>query len=324
LKLKKEGKSRKIESTTTFELGDNPMTSIDMVDLLTIVFVLVDDWYREKGAQLLKGKVGAKPEFSDSEMLTLMLAQEFMPYAGEGQFVAFVRANYATEFPHMVDQSQYNRRSRNLWRVLEALRGEWVSVLGGQGQRQLLLDTKPVPVMGYTRSKKQSDFAGHAAYGYCAARHMHYFGFKLVSLTTLSGLVLCYDLVPANADERDAAEAVLCRVKDCDIFADKGFLGDDWQADMRAESSNRIWTTKRTNQSQQNPPVFDALLKHVRERIESTFHQLQNTGRFLERLLAKTTRGLFARVCAKVAALTLRLLLWRNFRIDVLSFSISH
>ena len=181
-----------------------------------------------------------------------------------------------------------------------------------------------MPVVGCTRSKRHSFFLGRAAYGYCAARRMHYFGYKLVSLTTLDGLPLVYDLVPANLDEREAAEAILYRVHDCAIFADKGFLGDDWQADVRLVSNNRIWTSKRSNQAEQNPPAFDSLLKHLREPIEATFHQLQNTGRFLERLLAKTTLGLFARISAKVAALVLRHLLWRNFRIDVVSFSASN
>jgi hypothetical protein len=58
-------------------------TSIDMISILTTIFVLVDDWYRAKGQVLLKGKPGAKPEFSDSELLTLMLAQDFIPYPGE-------------------------------------------------------------------------------------------------------------------------------------------------------------------------------------------------------------------------------------------------
>ena len=43
---------------------------------------------------------------------------------------------------------------------------------------------------------------------------------------------MVYDLVAANTDERQAAEVVLQRVQDCDIFGDKGFLGDDWQADF--------------------------------------------------------------------------------------------
>jgi hypothetical protein len=88
-----------------------------------------------------------------------------MPYPGEGQFVAYVRANYAAEVPKLIDQSQYNRRARRLWGLLEALRTEWVRRLGAGQERCLLLDTKPVPVMGDTHSKRQSDFAGRAAYG---------------------------------------------------------------------------------------------------------------------------------------------------------------
>ena len=45
----------------------------------------------------------------------------------------------------------------------------------------------------------------------------------------MDGLPVIYDLVSANTDEREAAEVVLQRVKDCDIFGDKGFIGDDWQ-----------------------------------------------------------------------------------------------
>ena len=42
-------------------------TSIDMMSILTTMHVLVDDWYKAKGQALLKGKPGAKPEFSDSD-----------------------------------------------------------------------------------------------------------------------------------------------------------------------------------------------------------------------------------------------------------------
>jgi hypothetical protein len=185
----------------------------------------------------------------------------------------------------------------------------------------VLLDTKPIPVMGNKRSKRQSDFAGSAAYGYCATRHLHYFGYKLVMLTDLAGLPLVYDLVPANLDERQAAESVLWWVRDCDVFGDKGFLG---QADVRQQTANRIWTPKRANQAAQNPSEFDRLLNRIRERIEGTFHQLQNTGRNLERLLAKTVHGLCTRVALKVTCLVLKRVLQRDFGINVQSFSISH
>lgn len=298
--------------------------SIPLEDLLTYLYVLVDDWYKAEGMKLLKGKVGAKPVFSDSEILTLMLAHDFVPFPSESQYLAFLRANHHALFPRLPDQSQYNRRARGLVWLTEALRRAGLRLLGVGQPDQLLLDTKPVPVMGMKRSKQHSDFRGKAAYGYCAARQLHYFGYKLVLLSTLDGLPLVFDLVPASTDEREAAETVLDRVHDADIFADKGFIGDAWQADVRARTGNRIWTPKRANQAQQNPPAFDRLLSRVRERIEGVFHTLQNTGRNLERLLAKHQRGLLVRVAAKITALIFRHVLHRCFGLDVLTFSISH
>ena len=89
-----------------------------------------------------------------------------------------------------------------------------------------LLDTKPVPVVGYKRSKRHSEFAETAAYRYCASRNFDYFGYKLVVLITLDGIPIAYDLVAANTDERVAAEAVLCYVTDSDIIGDKGFISE--------------------------------------------------------------------------------------------------
>jgi hypothetical protein len=51
--------------------------AISIDELMLVVFCLVDDWYQCKGARLLGRTVGAKPVFSDSELLTLMLAIDF-------------------------------------------------------------------------------------------------------------------------------------------------------------------------------------------------------------------------------------------------------
>ena len=42
----------------------------------------------------------------------------------------------------------------------------------------------------------------------------------------------------------------------------------------------------------------------VRERIEGLFHQLQNTGRNLKRLLARTIDGLVIRLALNILGLT--------------------
>jgi hypothetical protein len=74
-----------------------------------------------------------------------------------------------------------------------------------------------------------------------------------VVTTTFDGLPIAYERVAANTDEREAAEEVLCSVRSCDIFGDKGFIGEEWQQEVKEQSGNRIWTAKRVNQKEQNP-----------------------------------------------------------------------
>jgi hypothetical protein len=273
---------------------------------------------------LLKGKPGCKPEFSDSEVLTLLLAMDYLPFPGETQFLGYIRANYLSLFPKLVTQSQFNRRARALRLLLEELRRYWVIQLGATSETQFLLDTKPVPVVGYKRSKHHSQFAGSAGYGRCVSRNLRYFGYKLVTITTVTGLPVVYELVAANTDEREAAETVVAYLTGCDLFADKGFLGDYWQAEIREQTSNRVWTAKKVNQPQQNPKAFDQWLNSMRERIEGAFNEIQNTGRNIERLLTKTVVGICTRVIAKMTSHALKHLLRRDFGVDVQTFEVAN
>lgn len=298
------------------------MTSITFPDLLTIVFVLVDDWYQARGQKMLTGKPGAKPEFSDSEVMTLMIAQDYLPFPSETQYLGFIRANYLSLFPKLLDQSQFNRRARALRLLVEQFRRYWIVRKGWYREAQFLLDTKPVPAMGYKRSKKHSDFAGSAGYGRCVARNLKYFGYKLVTVSTLSGIPILYELVPANTDERAAAETVIDYFSLCDLFGDKGFLGQAWQTEILDQTNNLIWTPRRANQHYQNAKGLDQWLNSIRERIEGVFHEIQNTGRNLERLLAKTVLGLCTRVIAKMASHLVRYLLRVDFGVNVLTFEV--
>lgn len=139
------------------------MTNVPMIDL----------WF-----QLLQGKAGAKPEFKDSEMISLMLVQEEISFPSETQFVGLIRANYLALFPKLVDQSQYNRRARALRFLVEQLRRYWVVQKGWHLQTRFLLDTKPVPVMGYKRDKRRGDFTGKADYGFMRQPQPKVFGLQ--------------------------------------------------------------------------------------------------------------------------------------------------
>lgn len=259
---------------------------------------------------------------SDSEILTLALAMDYLPFPGETQFLGFIRANYSEWFPDLLDQSQFNRRLRKLDGMLEQMRRSWVEQLGGLTEQNFLIDTKPLPILGLKRDKRRSDFAGNAAPGWCAARQLHYFGYKLVMLSTWNGLPIAYDLVPANTDERLAVEGVLELLRGCHIYGDKGFISAEWQSAIAKQTGNQIWTIHRQNQSQQHSSQMKRFISRIRQRIEGVFHEIQNTGRNPERLLNKTIDGFCTHIAAKIASHTLRLLLRRCFGINVLTFQI--
>jgi hypothetical protein len=299
------------------------MITISIEELFLITFVLVDDWYEQKGQYLVGRTVGSKPTFSDSEMLTLMLAIDFFEFTSERRYRAFIAANYRDLFPQLLDQSQYNRRARSLRYLLNELRQDWASELGVQGENHFLLDTTPVIVVGYRRDKSHSNFRGSAEYGYCAARRMKYFGYKLVMLTTLDGTPYSFELVSANTDERDAADEILDTLPfDSNVWSDKGFIGDDWQIQW-ADQGVHLWTPKRENQHQQNPALFDQLLNQVRERIEGAYDILKEGGRSVEHTLAITIDGLCSRIIAKISSVTLRLFLRRFYGIDTLTYTVN-
>jgi hypothetical protein len=299
------------------------MITISIEELFLVTLVLVDDWYIQKGQYLLKRSVGAKPTFSDSEMLTLMIAIDFFEFTSERRYHAFIGANYLNLFPNLLDQSQYNRRARSLRFLLNELRRDWANELGVQWEKHFLLDTTPVPVVGYRRSKSRSHFRGSADYGYCAARRLKYYGYKLVLLTTLDGIPYSFELVPAHTDEREAANEILDTLSaGSQVWSDKGFIDADWQLDWQAQGVY-VWTAKRENQKEQNPPAFDQLLNQVRERIEGAFDILKEGGRSVEKTLAITVDGLCSRIIAKISSVTLRLFLRKFFGIDVLTYTVN-
>ncbi|MDH6098591.1 hypothetical protein NWP21_06985 [Anabaenopsis sp. FSS-46] len=111
---------------------------VDGSTLLTTIFVLIDDWYQQKGYRYVPLLPSPSPKFTDSEMLTLL--------------------NDWRLFPKLLDQSQFNRRARRLEGMLEELRRFWLRDLGAIFECTLLLDTKPIPVVGYKRDKSQSQY----------------------------------------------------------------------------------------------------------------------------------------------------------------------
>ena len=91
-------------------------------------------------------------------------------------------------FPYLPKQPGYNKRMRALApqtvRLLNAI--AYLSPSWCDGIR--LLDSTPVPCGSSRETVKRSEFAGHAAYGYCASHSRYFWGFRLYLLCASDGM----------------------------------------------------------------------------------------------------------------------------------------
>ena len=102
-------------------------------------------------------------------------------------------------FPHLPDQSQYNRRLRALTGLLTAVQQRLAGLLDSGGAR--LADGTLIGVANYAGCAQPQRVRRGRQLGYCAAKSEWVWGVRLVLRTDRRGLPLGYTLVPANEHE---------------------------------------------------------------------------------------------------------------------------
>ena len=105
---------------------------IDTETLIIAVYLVVNNWYLAEGRKYQTAKPGRKPDFTDTEVISFMILKEFLGFGSERQFLGFMNGNYSFMFPHIVHQSQYNRRTRVLGLVVDKLRSHFAREFGAQ------------------------------------------------------------------------------------------------------------------------------------------------------------------------------------------------
>lgn len=274
---------------------------LDLDTFLTALYTVVDDLYRERLAKSLH-RPGPEPELSDSEVLTLSVCAEWGHWNSERAFWRFVCQRLGHLFPRAIDQSGFNRRRRALYPGLTRIQAAIAERLRVRLERERILDTKPVPVMVLKRHDERGlVFDGEAAVGWCQAKRLYYYGFKLAFTLTLDGVIVRYELVPANIDDRVAAAEVL--EPGCSYWADKGFYSRERRAEWLEGYGARVRAEPHRGYKTRWTKELVRMAHRVRQTIEVVNAQLvEQFG--IEKTRAKTLWGLVTRVQAKLAAHT--------------------
>jgi len=188
------------------------------------------------------------------------LAQHWLGMDEERGFLRYVRNNFLALFPRLIDQSQFNRRARasstdgpepvqptgqsqfnrrvrSLCWLINRMRQHLVEKMGLADAPCQLIDGTPVQVRHWRRFGKGHLLLPEAALGYCAAKKETFYGFRLLAVTTLdgiiierhhhrtasssNGIIIDWDLFAANVDEREAAQDLLEHCRDLSVLGDK-------------------------------------------------------------------------------------------------------
>jgi DDE family transposase len=240
---------------------------------------------------------------SDAELVALAVCQAAMGICSDRQFLGLVGYRLPGWFPHLPDQSQYNRRLRALVELLSVVQQRLARWLDLGGVR--LSDGTLIGVANYPGCAGRSEFAGFARYGYAKSQHRFVWGVRLVLVSDERGLPLGYTLVAANEKEYEPLADLLTGVPAQVVIADKGYWGRSYEIRLAADGVTLLTPARqRTAQNERH----ERRLASIRLVIESVFANLKGQMR-LEQHLAKTPAGLALRIAQRLLALTLGILL---------------
>jgi hypothetical protein len=268
------------------------------------MYVIVDDIWQEI-APFFK-RPGPAPLCSDSELLTMVLVGECRGWVVETEMLTYWREQPEL-FPIIPSQSRFNRRRRHLLQAFNLVRRVVLQMLDLAQDRQCVIDSIPIPVVQfYLVPSSTGDWRAYGAtFGKVPARNNEtIFGFKLHLLITLGGLILDFELAPANLTDLEIGFELLSEHTDLEVLGDKGYISAAKANELWRHNRLRLRTLPRRNQKKQLPKTVRRLFNAIRQVIETVNGQLSEQFS-IEVNHAHTFWGLCTRLVSKLTAHTL-------------------
>lgn len=250
---------------------------MDRDEFIISVYCLVCEHYAAIRTRYGLRHGGFAPALTDEEVITMEICGEYFKCTTDKDLYAYFRAHYQHFFPQLKDRTLFVRQAANLWQVKAALQQRLTVVSGQAADPVQVIDTLPLPVCGYTRSGRDRCFKPEADYGYCAAKDLDYYGFKLGLRIARCGMITHFPLLPARPHDiqllDDLVEGFVGRVP-----ADKGFIDAVRQALLAERQGVFVITPPRKRMNTTHPRIVLKTCGRLRKYVETVGSQL--TERF--------------------------------------------
>jgi hypothetical protein len=259
--------------------------------------------------------VGAIPQLSDAELVTLAAMQALQGYTSERRWLRHASKRLRHLFPYLPGQSGYNKRLRAASYLVTIMIRALAKDTAAWNDDVWVVDSTPVECGRSRETVMRSDLAGWAQYGYCASHSRYFWGLRLHLVCTLSGLPVAFALVGAKAGDQQtlldifAAEPQLLAERPGQtVIGDKNYFGADFQTQLAQTGAVLL----RPARKGEPDPAASALFKPLRQTVESINQTLK--GQLdLERHGGHTCNGVAIRVLQRILALTA--VIWHNDKI---------
>ena len=238
---------------------------------------------------------GPAAALTDVEILTIEIFGEMQGHHDDASIWRYAKAHWQEWFPGLGSYPAFAKQCANLaWLKQQAL-----ALLFAPKDDVHLTDGVPMPVCHMARASRSRLFKGEAAFGFCAAKDEHYYGFKGHVVVNLQQQIVGFTLTPANTDERDVLDN-LRGILGGLLIGDKGLLSKITQAELAADHIN-LQTPLRGNMKDTRPKHYVQTLLKTRRRVETVIGQLTECFNFaackakdIWHLTAKLTRKILA------------------------------
>jgi len=236
----------------------------------------------------------------------MQVVGEFLGMDGDKNIHEYFRHNYTHLFPKIGHRTAFVKQVGNLWYWIEKLRERIAKEISSDADNLYISDGFPIPVVQFCRAHFSKIFAGEAAYGYCAAKKMTYYGFKGHLVMNYQGAIVRNTFIAANVDERDVLPENTENLFG-HLLADKGLIRPELKQEL-AERGLFLEYPLRSNMKETRSPAHLNAMKNARRRIETVIGQL--TERFnIEKVKARTSLRFYVRFTRKVLSHTIGLFL---------------
>ncbi len=172
-------------------------------ELIIKTFCLVDDTMKKITKNLKIRQRGPAPALSDSELVTMEILGEFCGFDTDDGIHAYFKTHWLHFFPKIGDRTAFVRQSANLWNIKRKLRKSFLDMLSPCKTKIKAVDSFPMPVCNFRRAGFAKVFKGATAHGFCAAKNINFYGFRLHAIVDVSGIIEDWSVAPANIDERE-------------------------------------------------------------------------------------------------------------------------